>query len=142
MYRPIKPTDASLLALLHMESLPPGWSRQAFAELLIQPGVEGYLFEEKAFILCRVVADEAEILTFAVAHEVRRQGIGKTLLMHVNNMLKNQGVRALFLEVATDNLAAIGLYKAVGFEEAGLRVGYYASANGPKDALVMRLNLT
>ena len=52
------------------------------------------------------------------------------------------GAESLFLEVAVDNPAAIGLYRQLGFNEAGLRRGYYRrKAGGPVDALVMRLSL-
>jgi ribosomal-protein-alanine N-acetyltransferase len=49
----------------------------------------------------------------------------------------------LFLEVAADNAAALGLYEGLGFEMAGRRKGYYdRGAASPRiDALVMRLCL-
>ena len=52
------------------------------------------------------------------------------------------GADVMFLEVAHDNLPALGLYEAAGFERAGLRRGYYdRGAAGSADAVVMRLDL-
>ena len=46
---------------------------------------------------------------------------------------------AAFLEVAAGNVAAIGLYRAQGFAEAGRRRGYFRHADGwAEDAIVMR----
>jgi ribosomal-protein-alanine N-acetyltransferase len=47
----------------------------------------------------------------------------------------------VFLEVRPVNTAAIRLYEAMGFHQSGLRQGYYQSANGREDALVMRRSL-
>ena len=47
------------------------------------------------------------------------------------------GVRRLLLEVAVDNHPAIALYGALGFVEAGRRRGYYRTAHGPADALIL-----
>ena len=52
------------------------------------------------------------------------------------------GADVMFLEVAHDNLPALGLYEAAGFARAGLRRGYYdRGAAGSADAVVMRLDL-
>jgi ribosomal-protein-alanine N-acetyltransferase len=49
---------------------------------------------------------------------------------------------SLFLEVAVDNAAAIGLYRAAGFTEAGRRRGYYTKTEDARvDALIMRRDL-
>mgnify|MGYP001404481592 CR=1 FL=1 len=46
------------------------------------------------------------------------------------------------LEVATGNAAALGLYKAMGFQEVGRRKGYYERPGAEaEDALTLALNL-
>ena len=51
---------------------------------------------------------------------------------------EEKGAEALFLEVAEDNTAAIGLYQSARFSWAGRRPGYYQRAEEATDALVMR----
>ena len=48
------------------------------------------------------------------------------------------GANLIYLEVRPANTAAIRLYESMGFRQAGLRPGYYQSASGREDALVMR----
>ena len=72
--------DARRLAAIHAEAFGgAAWSADAFADLLGQTGV---FAAESAdgFILMRVVADEAEILTLAVRPSARRGGQGAGLV--------------------------------------------------------------
>jgi ribosomal-protein-alanine N-acetyltransferase len=56
--------------------------------------------------------------------------------------LYRDGAKVCFLEVDRDNRVAVRLYRALGFEEAGARKGYYRSPEGTAGtALVMRLQL-
>ena len=66
--------DAPLLAVLHAGAFPRPWDEDALGALLAAFNVFGLLVEGRGFILCRAVADEAEILTLAVAPGFRRQG--------------------------------------------------------------------
>ncbi len=51
-------------------------------------------------------------------------------------------VKRLFLEVASDNDAAVALYKGLGFAAAGRRKGYYQRPGGKSaDALILALDL-
>lgn len=128
------------LAALHARCFiaPRPWTAAEFASLLSQPGV--FLLEEaEGFLLGRVVADEAELLTLAVAPEARRRGTGHALLARFEAEAGSRGARTGFLEVAENNAAARALYAAAGWEEAGRRRGYVTGAAGvTSDALVLR----
>ena len=90
------------------------------------------------FILCRVVAGEAEVLTLAVRPERRRQGIALALV-EAAAAFAAQTADAMLLEVARDNPGALALYARTGFVVVGQRAGYYARRGAPAvDALVMR----
>ena len=51
------------------------------------------------------------------------------------------GVDEAFLEVRPSNLAAIRLYQRLGFEQIGIRRGYYQAPDGREDAIVLKLEL-
>lgn len=128
------------LAALHRAcfSAPPPWSDADFAGLLAQPGTF-LLGGETGFVLGRVAADEAELLTLAVAPEARRRGIGRDLLSGFETEAAKRGARAGFLEVAEANVAARALYEGAGWQQAGKRRGYIALPGGSRaDALVLR----
>ncbi|QBX37156.1 GNAT family N-acetyltransferase [Brevundimonas sp. S30B] len=132
---------AATLAALHAEAFDAPWSAEAFADLLSQPGVAAEV-EADGFILIRVVADEAEILTLAVRPAARRAGLGLALVQRAAVAATALGAERLFLEVAEDNAAARALYGRAGFEAAGRRKAYYARRDGPAaDALILTLNL-
>lgn len=133
---------AETLAALHATAFPAPWAAAALADLLIQPGVVAETADD-GFILIRVVADEAEILTLAVRPEARRQGLGGRLVAAAAASAAALGAARLFLEVAQDNAAARGLYARNGFVEVGRRRGYYARPGAmAADALTLALNLS
>ena len=70
------------------------------------------------FLVCRTLApSESEILTVAVAPQLRRQGVGRAL---VGAFLADTG-GAAYLEVIASNLAARNFYKSLGFQEVTVR---------------------
>ena len=138
--RPVDARDAPALAALHASAFAAPWPASAFADLLAQSEVFG-LVDEDGFILIRIAGGEAEVLTLAVAPERRRQGLARTLLTAALTLARSRGIQAMFLEVAADNQAALGLYRGAGFEQVGRRRGYYAGPAGTTDALVLRREL-
>ncbi|MDP1629877.1 MAG: ribosomal protein S18-alanine N-acetyltransferase [Caulobacter sp.] len=130
--------DARQMAVLHAAAFERPWDEAGFEGLLKAFNVFGRMIDGQGFILCRAVADEAEILTLAVAPAARRQGVARALVEAAVDGAAARGVESLFLEVASDNAAALALYASTGFEPAGLRAAYYASG---ADALVMRRTL-
>ena len=140
------PDRAARLAGIHAEAFAEPhdspWSEAAFADLLAQPGVFA-VDSADGFILMRVVADEAEILTLAVRPSARRGGQGGRLVGEGVLEAAARGAVRVFLEVAADNAAARALYARAGFVEAGRRPGYYAGPGGARrDALLLVRNLT
>lgn len=131
------PDRAAHLAGLHASAFEAPWSEQALADLMRSLGVLSFE-TDGGFVLVRVLAEEAEILTLAVAPDHRRRGAGRALVRAAVAAAKAGGAKAVFLEVAEDNAAAIGLYESEAFARAGLRRGYYARPEGPRDALLLR----
>ena len=69
--------------------------------------------------------DAAHVLDVVVARDRRRRGIGARLLRALAVVAVRDDVPALTLEVRASNLAARALYEQLGFEDAGVRPGYY-----------------
>ena len=61
------------------------------------------------FVLSRLAADEAEILTIAVDGAHQGRGVGRALLSENLRQAANAGAKVMFLEVAKDNAAALAL---------------------------------
>jgi ribosomal-protein-alanine N-acetyltransferase len=133
--------DAPLLAAIHATGFAEPWDAQAFAVLLAQPGVAGWLWGDPpaGLLLVRAAADEAEILTIAVAPDARQQGGGRQMIEKALTVLAQGATRRVFLEVAADNAAALALYSSRGFAPCGRRPGYYAG--GATDAVIMERKL-
>ena len=139
--------DAELLASLHARSFSDRWSAPFIARLIASPGAVALIAREEGapcgFILVRVAADEAEILTLAIDPARRRRGLGRALVAEAAARACDGGARAMFLEVETGNDAAHALYAGLGFREVGRRRGYYRDAPGApaRDALTLRADL-
>ncbi|TDL91448.1 GNAT family N-acetyltransferase [Meridianimarinicoccus aquatilis] len=131
-------TPAALAALHQLGfTTPRPWSAEEFAQLLEQSGVT-LLTGPSAFALCRVVADEAELLTITVAPNERRKGHAKQLVAKVLETAHQAGAVSCFLEVAATNTPAQALYTSAGFRKVGLRRAYYqAPAGEAVDAVIM-----
>jgi ribosomal-protein-alanine N-acetyltransferase len=86
-------------------------------------------------------AGEAHILNVCVRDEYRTVGFGRRLLEHLLERAAAAGVSEAFLEVRPSNLAAIRLYQKLGFEQIGIRRGYYQAPDGREDAIVLKLGL-
>jgi ribosomal-protein-alanine N-acetyltransferase len=136
--RPARVDEAAALAMMHRAVFEEPWGEAEIAALLDSPGSFALVADSNGpagFILCRTMADEAEILTLAVAPVARRLGFGMALAQEAARLAAERGAASFFLEVAEDNRPAIALYETAGFEVIGRRTRYYG---GVTDALVMR----
>ncbi len=134
---------AAELARLHAQAfvMPRPWSEAEIADLL----TSSFCFVLEApggFLMGRVVAGEAELLTVAVDPAQQGQGIGSALVARFVAEARARAADTAFLEVAATNAAAQAVYRRAGFVESGRRRGYYHDANGAAvDALVMTLKI-
>ncbi|HIJ39210.1 MAG TPA: GNAT family N-acetyltransferase [Rhodospirillaceae bacterium] len=139
---PLLPTHAALLAGLHHICFAEPWNEAAMAGLLAMPGSYGFLAasagQPRGFILCRIAADEAEVLTLLVLPPERRAGLAKALLKAAAEQAAADGAGRFLLEVAADNNAALALYRDQGFAPVGRRKNYYG---GRLDALILERRL-
>jgi len=138
------PPDAGCMARVHAAAyvLDRPWSLAEFTQLVLSPHILR-VGDSRAFILARIIADEAEILTIATHPQHRRKGLAMGLLEQFHDMARSRGATTAFLEVAADNHAAITLYQGCGYIQVGMRRAYYERAGGPAaNALIMQRPLT
>jgi ribosomal-protein-alanine N-acetyltransferase len=134
------PAHPMALAAIHATAFPPSeaWSAAIMAAQLSLPGVFGLLDEQGGMILARTAADDADILTLAVAPAARRRGLGRALVAGAAREAATRGAARLVLEVSAANQPARALYTGAGFTQAGLRRRYYPDGS---DALILVLPL-
>lgn len=103
----------------------------------------GYLFaalfdgEPCGACALQCAGGEGSLNTITLLPAHRGKGIGKALLQYA---LECCPAHVFYLEVRSQNSAAIGLYRSLGFEPAGTRKGFYK--NPYDDAIIMKLILT
>jgi ribosomal-protein-alanine N-acetyltransferase len=143
--RPAPVEAAPALARIHGEAFDDAWTANEIAALMRGLGAVALAAELEdapaGFVLCRLAADEAELLTLAVRPALRRRGVAAALLEAAVAAAAEAGAAAMFLEVARDNPAALALYRRGGFRPVGARAAYYARLGGAVDAVVMRRDL-
>ena len=117
------------------------WTRAMYLAELENRGVS-YCFlardaERRAVGFCSFwrILDELHINNLAVLPELRRSGIGSTLLAFVLKKGVELGARRATLEVRRSNAPARLLYERFGFAVAGVRTAYYSKP--VEDALVL-----
>lgn len=139
--------DLPALAQLHAASFHRGWGENEFDDMLRESNTLVHRLRLGrsviGFAVSRMAADEAEILSIAVAPGHRGRGLSRDLLRAHLGHLAGRGVRTVFLEVEENNIPARRLYDRAGFAVAGRRERYYREAGGKElNALVMRRDLS
>ncbi len=137
------PRDAAAIAALHAASFRRGWSEDEVERLLTDRAVLAHRAVHSGalvgFVLSRLAAGEAEILSIAVAPARRGKGIARAMLDLHMRRLAGLGIRSLFLEVDEDNAPACRLYRRAGFRSVGRRPGYYQQGRDTAGtALILR----
>jgi ribosomal-protein-alanine N-acetyltransferase len=140
--------DIGVVAKLHARCFFDAWGPPMIRQVLDMPGAFGLVARRGGygsvigFALCRVAADECELLSLGVAPEHRARGIGAQLVSASMARAMAGKARWFFLEVAEDNRPALRLYKAFGLAQVGRRLDYYENADGSRtNAFTMRCAL-
>ena len=139
--------DAPALARIHGASFHRGWGESEFESMLAERNTLAHRLRMGrkivGFSVSRIAADEAEILSIALAQSHRGRGLSHNLLLTHLGHLAGRGVRTVFLEVEENNPPARRLYERAGFAVVGRRERYYRQDGGePLNALLMRRDLS
>ncbi len=94
-----------------------------------------------AYAFVTVVLDEAQLLNLCVRPGNRSGGVGEALLTEVIRVVLEKQAETMFLEVRESNSVAVALYRKLGFNEVGIRKGYYPLGRSREDAIVMALDI-
>ena len=142
--RPMMDMDLVDVAAIEQSSYAFPWSENIFRDCL-RVGYTCRALDMAGQIIgygvMSVGAGEAHILNVCVRDEFRTVGFGRRLLENLLERAAAAGVTEAFLEVRPSNLAAIRLYQRLGFEQIGIRRGYYQAPDGREDAIVLKREL-
>lgn len=138
--RPMRTSDVAEVARIEEAAFSTPWSESTFRSLLDRSGVELWVAEWEhqlaAYAILWRVLDEGELANIAVREDLRGRSIGADLLSRILEVAEHTGIRTLYLEVRESNGLAREMYARRGFEEIGVRKGYY---EGPReDARVLK----
>ena len=135
--------DIDPIAELEVICFKDPWSRAAIRDEVERNPLSIYIVaedlkKEKAIGYAGLwqVGDEGHITNVAVAPDYRRNGIGDKVVSKLLMTARSRGIKAFTLEVRVSNKGAQELYKRHGFENAGIRPGYYVDK---EDAMIMWL---
>jgi ribosomal-protein-alanine N-acetyltransferase len=139
--------DAPALSRLHQSAFHRGWSANEFEQMLVERNTLAHRLcigrKVVGFIISRIAADEAEILSVAIDKSYRGRGLSRDLLRTHLGYLAGLGLAQVFLEVEENNHPARALYEKAGFGVIGRRERYYKDAGGGElNALVMQRSLS
>lgn len=112
------------------------WSEQDFEDILANESNFLIQNNNKAFLIVQFLEGKADIITICVLPEHRKKGIAKKL---TSGFIEKYKPTKITLEVNENNLAAIKLYKSLGFKKTSTRKNYY---NSDEDGILMVLDIT
>ncbi len=116
------------------------WTEGIFRDCLHNQYLSTLFVQQKkilAYTVAQYIIDECHLLNLCVRETERGKGLGEKMVQYLMNQARQNGMGSIFLEVRVSNTAAIKLYDKLGFNEIGLRRGYYPDKNGREDALVL-----
>ena len=144
LIRPMSETDVSEVIAVERASYQFPWSEGIFRDCLRVGYVCRVVTADDAIIgygVMSIGAGEAHILNLCISDSYRCRGVGRRLLSYLIERGTAAGMSEAFLEVRPSNSSAIRLYLSVGFEQVGMRRGYYQAVGGREDAAVLKLAL-
>lgn len=142
--RPMTPEDVTAVMTVEQRAFPYPWTAGIFLDC-IKYGYSCWIYERDGeiagYAVVMFVVDEMHLLNICIHPEVQGTGLGSRLLKTLERVARGVKAETCFLEVRQSNFSAIRLYLNAGFNEVGLRKGYYPAAHGREDAIVMAKTL-
>jgi ribosomal-protein-alanine N-acetyltransferase len=139
--RPATLADAAVMQAISQAAGPAAHWGPAVWEAIFSreaPLRRAWLAEEDggpAGFLVALCDAEWELENVAVLAEFRRRGTARALVTQLLSEARQAGAERLLLEVRASNVAALELYRAMGFHQLGRRRDYYS--NPTENALIL-----
>ena len=116
------------------------WTLGVFSDCL-DGDYDCWIIEEDGILLghgiLSVAAGECHLLNVCVKPDRQNKGLGRSMVEHLLTQAVNKKAERVYLEVRPSNIIAYKLYESMGFDEVGIRKGYYPAEEGREDALVL-----
>lgn len=97
--------------------------------------------EVVGYLIQSIAIEEMHLLNVCIHPDKQRMSLGTLLVQHSEQVARQANAKKAFLEVRPHNIAAIHLYKKLGYLQIGVRRDYYKSKDGREDAIVMSKQL-
>lgn len=131
--------DVPQVLEIERASYPTPWSRELFMDELGRPSTECMVVAAKdeihGYLIAGRYAEVWHVLNVCTREKRRGSGVATILLGELFRRGDGHAHRGFTLEVRVSNAQAINLYKKLGFEDYGVRPGYYS--DNREDALIM-----
>ena len=144
--RPMQLAHLDEVLAIERRAYPVAWSRGVFEDCL-RVGYSAWVLGDAqeavhAYALMSLAAGEAHLLNLCVAPEWHRRGLASQLLDHLLMLARKASCERMLLEVRVSNEAGLSLYQRYGFQQIGLRKGYYPTPDRRgEDGRVLALEL-
>ena len=146
--RHMKPSDIDAVYSIEMAAHRAPWPRDILAECLhagfdcrVVESLEGNEVSLIGYVMCRYTENSCHILNLCVTPPLQGKGYGQLLLQDLIDSPAEAFVYKLVLEVRPSNIIANRLYKKMGFEQTGLKRGYYRDNQTIEDAMILEKKL-
>lgn len=135
--------DIPFVMVIERKNYPFPWSEDIFIDCF-KAGYRCWVCESQGkvvgYCLLSLAVGEAHVLNVSVDPAEQKQGIGRKMMENAIDYARGRA-ETVFLEVRPSNIHAIALYEDLGFNEIGIRKGYYPAENGREDAIMLALQL-
>ncbi len=151
--RPFKPSDLEKVVHINRLCLPENYSSYFFMDLYERFPATFIVAEQNheivGYIMCRIergfssfglfgIAKRGHVVSVAVLPKNQRKGVGIALMVDAMKSMRLYKANECFLEVRVTNIAAVAMYRKLGFQIISNSRGYYADG---EDAYVMAKKL-
>ena len=118
-----------------MTMRPLTYYRSFVAVSFVDDSISGYCMSDSPS------ESEVRVISIGTAAMFRGQGVGSLLLKTCLSYAEQRGASIVGLQVAVDNVAALALYRRMGFVAVGRHTAYYKEPSGDVDAWEMQHTL-